>query len=194
MSVGFNDSSLPAQVAQRDLTRIRSRCRRTTTPGAPSADAREASPPTSRIDSIIDPGVRGGSPRTTPPSASTSPPAPAKNQPTWSVTSLRWGQIKPAQPPARHTCWGQISRHTGANFTQTSGRASKARVRWTIYSLATPEPESPAGASPFRPRLRLPSVKAAWWPQRHRTRVERGTGNERLGSALSWLIGGGLAQ
>jgi hypothetical protein len=44
-------------------------------------------------------------------------------------------------------------------------RASKARVRWTIYSLATPEPESPAGASPFRPRLRLPSVKAAWWPQ-----------------------------
>ena len=38
--------------------------------------------------------------------------------------------------------------------------------------------------SPFRPRLRLPSVKAAWWPQRHRTRVERGTGNERLGSAM----------
>jgi hypothetical protein len=30
-------------------------------------------------------------------------------------------------------------------------RASKARVRWTIYSLATPEPESPAGASPFDP-------------------------------------------
>ena len=41
-------------------------------------------------------------------------------------------------------------------------RASKARVGWTIYSLATPEPESKAGASPFRPRLRLPSGKAAW--------------------------------
>ena len=46
------------------------------------------------------------------------------------------------------------------------------RVRWTIYSLATPERESKAGASPFRPRLRLASVKAAWWPQHHRTRVE----------------------
>jgi hypothetical protein len=51
-------------------------------------------------------------------------------------------------------------------------RASKARVRWTIYLLATPEPESPAGASPFRPRLRLASVIAVGWPQRHRTRVE----------------------
>ena len=41
-------------------------------------------------------------------------------------------------------------------------------------------------------RLRLPSVKAAWWPQRHLTRVERGTGHERLGSRFHgnrWGIG-----
>jgi hypothetical protein len=42
----------------------------------------------------------------------------------------------------------------------------------------------------FDPACDLPSVKAAWWPQRHRTRVERGTGNERLDSALARLIGG----
>jgi len=33
-------------------------------------------------------------------------------------------------------------------------RASKARVRWTIYSLATPEPESKVGA--FSVSTRLP--------------------------------------
>ena len=42
-------------------------------------------------------------------------------------------------------------------------------------------------STPPAPAVRQSSVV----PQRHRTRVERG--NERLGSPLSWLIGGGLA-
>jgi len=33
----------------------------------------------------------------------------------------------------------------------SGGQASKARVRLTIYSLATPEPESPAGLLRFEP-------------------------------------------
>jgi hypothetical protein len=71
-----------------------------------------------------------------------------------------------------------------------SGGQQGPGVRQTIYSLAKPIPEIQGGSFSVRPCSRLSSVKTAWWPQRPRTRLERGTGNERLASALSWLIGG----
>ena len=66
----------------------------------------------------------------------------------------------------------------GAGVYFVTARPPYGTCRWVTSPLLKP---SCSGLS---------SVKTAWWPQRPRTRLERGTGNERLASALSWLIGG----
>ena len=53
----------------------------------------------------------------------------------------------------------------------SGGQTSKARVRLTIYSLATPEPESPAGFSVSNPAA-SEVRQSSEVPQRHRTGVE----------------------